>query len=982
MQAIDIPGQQRLKLLSQLISQTPTSMMLTDLEGNIEYVNPAFTESLGYSLDEVRGLNPRLLKSGDTPAKTYEQLWATITRGEVWRGEMINRSRSGDKVHESLVIVPIKDEDGKIEHYVALKQDISVLRGSERALHQTNRMLRLRSECSRALIRSNGEQQQLQRVCDVLVRHGGYSLALVASAESSQAQQVRWLCYAGDASRHLNEIDAIGTGEQLSAQVIRSASSQLLCVWQPEFDALSGVVDGVESALALPLIRPDQQLYSVLWLFSTQPDGFSASERGLLEELAEDIGFGLSAERTRLALNESEAKFRVMAEAAMVGVYMIQAGRFVYTNPYMADVFGYTIDQLLQDKTVMDLVAPESRQHVLDNLQRRVEGQVQSLRYEFTGLRANGERFRVEVFGSRTFFEGEPCVVGTLIDISDRLSMEKQLRLLRRAIEAANNGIAISDLKQPENPFVYVNPAFEQITGYSSDEVVGRNGRFLLGRDRGQPELAKLVSALRQHQSAEVVLKNYRKDGSLFWNDLSMAPVRDESGEVGHYVSVINDMTQSKLYQQQLERLSSYDELTGLANTSLLRDRLEQSLIHARRNDCHSALVMLDLDRFKMLYQSAGLTATDRVLCTIGERIASGVRDGDTVARLGADDFAVVLHDLSSLAVIGPLLQQLMARVSEPLDVTGEGEVTVTCSIGVAVYPQDGADADTLLRNAEAAQYKAMEQHNSFRFYTPELNERAEGRLQLEMALNQALERDEFELYYQPKVDLVSGRVCGAEALIRWNHPDRGVVPPNDFIAVAEETGMIIPIGAWALKRACIDAESIRRRFDLALPVAVNLSAKQLNDVRLEATVREALTRSGLAPELLECELTESMLVDDPDSALATIELLKRQGVRVALDDFGTGYSSLAYLKRFPIDTLKIDRSFIKDIPEDRHDTAISKAIIAMAEALGLYVVAEGVETSEQRAFLEGSGCDAMQGYLFSRPLPLSEFEALLATRR
>ena len=963
-------AQQRLEMLSEVVEQSPSTIVITDYDGTIEYVNTAFTQATGYSLEEAVGQNPRIIQGGETPLETYQQLWQTIKNGQIWRGELTNRDRHARTIHESLVIMPLKDGTGQITHFAAIKQDISPLK-------RTNRHLRLLSECNQALVRSATELEQLQRICDILVDHGGYPFAWVGTALSADAVEVVPQVFAGKGGSYLADIDPQQRGRRLSGQVIREQASRVFHQQDPDESVLSQLPEGIVSAVALPLVNADHSIYSVLWIFSDRSDGFDTQELELLDELAEDMAFGLVTHRTRQALDESENKFRVMSEDSQVGVYMIQSGRFIYTNPYLMSVFGYPSDTSFEQVSVMDVVAPESRDLVRQNMARRESGEVQSLHYQFTGLRADGERIQLEVFGSAAEYQGKPCIVGTLLDITDKLAMEQQLQLMMRAIESASNGIAISDLGQDDNPYVYVNPAFEQITGYSSTEAIGRNGRFLLAEDTEQPELEKLRLALHEQKGADVVLRNYHRDGSLFWNDLSMSPVRGEDGEASHYVSIINDISESKNYEQELEKLSNYDHLTGLANKNLLRDRLEQSIIHASRNERHTALVMLDLDRFKMLNQSVGMAATDEVLRTIAARIKQGVRQGDTVARLGADDYAIVLHDLGEVSDIGALLQQLMLRVSEPLGVGPEG-MSLTCSIGVAVYPQDGEDANLLLRNAEAAQYKAMEQRNCFRFYTPELNERAQDRLTLEVELRQAVERNEFVLYYQPKVDLETGQITGAEALIRWIHPERGLVPPNDFIPASEDTGLIIQIGAWALEEACRTIRKINERRATELRIAVNLSAKQFNDEQLAQMIKQGLNGAGLAPELLECELTESMLMDDPDRALQIITELKQLGIRVALDDFGTGYSSLAYLKRFPIDTLKIDRSFVKDIPADPHDMAISRAIIALAETLDLYVVAEGVETADQREFLTHERCNSMQGFLFSRPLPAEEFEQLL----
>ncbi len=972
---------ERLKVLSAVVEQNPCSIMITDAAGVISYVNPAFTALMGYSLAETLGQNPKFIQGGETPLQTYQQMWQQISSGHVWRGELVNKTQSGARVHEALVITPIKDRANRISHYVAIKENLSSLKTSEQQLRSANRALRLLSECNQALVRSTDESQTLQRICDILVEHGGYRFAWIGTANTAQARVVTPQEYSGNAGSYLQDIDTTLRGERLSGDCIRRNQAQVFHPLDAQSSPLSHLPEGVCSAIVLPLVNLENNVHSVLWILSEQADAFDEIECGMLDELAENMTFGLVAHRTRQALNDSETKLRVLAEDSMVGVYMIQDGRFLYANPYMARTFGYDLELLNTGFAAVALAAPESRALVAENLRRRAAGEISSSGYEFTGLCADGRRIQVEVFGSTTVFKGQPCLIGTLIDITERRGLEQQLQLLLRAIESANNGIAISDLREHDNPFVYVNPAFEQITGYSSEEVVGRNGRFLLGDDQEQLALETLKQALRKRVGTTVVLRNYHRSGRLFWNDLSMAPVRDEQGEATHYVSVFNDITQKVNDQQQLDKLANYDALTGLANKNLLRDRLEQSLIHARRSKQYTALVILDLDRFKFINQSIGSQATDLILQTMAARISQDVRQGDTVARLGADDFAIVLDDLNDVEDIVPIIQQLMASVAKPLGDGAQG-VALTCSIGIAVYPQDGMSASALLRNAEAAQYKAREQPNSFHFYTRQLNARAKERLALEMALHHALEHREFVLYYQAKIDLLTGAIIGSEALLRWMHSERGLVPPNEFISAAEDTGLIIPMGAWVIQQACLTTRNINERCGTQLSVAVNLSALQFNDQQLASMIKQALGSAGLAPQLLECELTESMLMANPDNALAAIRELKQLGIRVALDDFGTGYSSLSYLKRFPIDTLKIDRSFIKDIPSDKQDMAISRSIIALAEALDLDVVAEGVETEEQCQFLKNEHCHSMQGFLFSRSLPAQEFEALVIANR
>ncbi|MEH6628001.1 MAG: EAL domain-containing protein [Motiliproteus sp.] len=963
------------EVLTQVVEQGAASIVVTDSHGCIEYVNPVFSQRMGYSLEEIMGLTPRVIKGGDTAPEVYQELWSTIKSGNIWRGELQNRAKDGSIVYERQTIAPITDTDGDISHFVAIKEDISQLKASEKALRKSNRMLRVLSECNQTLVRSQTEQQLFDGICHILVDHGGYPCVRIGAAQGPDGGSVRPYsskCKSGDllSTCCIGEWSEAFLGRCIrdgEVQIIRDLESQLSAsLWTQAQEK------GLCSAIVLPVVDPEHQLYSLLWIFSDRADSFDEQEQQLLVELADDLRFGLVAQRTRQALNESEVQFRSLAEDSMVGIYMVQDGRFVYANPRMEQIFGYPLDRLIGDMRVSDLVADESKDLVEENLRKRISGDEHSIHYSFTGLAADGERLQVEVFGARTLFNGKASVVGTLIDISGRCELESQLSLMQRAIESVSNGIAITDVRLPDKPFVYINPAFESITGYAAEEVLGRNGRFLLGSDTNQPEIDKLSMSLRNRQEATLVMRNYHRNGSLFWNELSVSPVLDDEGYCSHYVSVFNDISDRKCYEQQLERLSNYDSLTGLANKNLLRDRLQQSLIHAARNSRHMALVLLDLDRFKIMSQSVGGTVADAVIKNIGMRIKSLARGGDTVARLGSDDYGILLHDIADIEDIAPIVQQIMDTVSLPLDVGPVG-MAFTSSVGIAVYPQDGKDIDSLSRNAEAALFNAMQRQNCFSFYTPEFNDKAHDRLALELGLRGACQRNEFILHYQPKVDLRSGEMVGVEALIRWQHPHQGLIPPNDFIPAAEDTGLIKQMGEWALVQACYAIVRINRACGKELSIAVNLSAKQFNDETLTSTIQAALRISGLAPQLLECELTESMLMDSPDKSLVMLNKLKSLGVRIALDDFGTGYSSLAYLKRFPIDTLKIDQSFVSEIPDDDHDQAIAKAIIALADTLGLYVIAEGVETEAQRIFLRQQRCDAMQGFLYSRPLPEDE---------
>ena len=559
---------------------------------------------------------------------------------------------------------------------------------------------------------------------------------------------------------------------------------------------------------------------------------------------------------------------------------------------------------------------------------------------------------------------------------------EEGLKLRDRAIESSVNAICITDNIAPDNPIVYVNPAFERITGYSSAEVLGRNARLLQGTDLAQAALITVRAALHDERPCHVVLRNYRKDGSMYWNELHIAPVRNDAGAVSHYIGVHSDITDAKTHQDELARQANHDSLTGLPNRNLLWDRIQSACARAQRYDNFAAVAFLDLDNFKVVNDSLGHTLGDHLLRAVAARLQAALRATDTVARQGGDEFVLVLSDQTSERQVAGELERIAQTFSKSFSVEGR-EVFITASIGAALHPQDAKDPESLMKSAELAMYRAKDSgRNTYQLYTVEMQTRVTERLALESRLRQALPRGEFELYYQPQVDLRTNRVFGCEALIRWKQPDLGMVSPAKYIPLAEETGLIVPIGEWVLRTACRQCKAWQ---DAGLPpvtVAVNISARQFREKSLFELVGTTLAETGLAPSQLELEVTESVIMHDAQQVIASLQAFRDMGVRLSVDDFGTGYSSLSYLKRFPVDRLKIDQSFVRDLGTNADDVAIAQAIITLGHTLNLHVIAEGVETPEQLAFLRAHHCDEMQGYLFGKPMLAEDFGKLLESGR
>jgi diguanylate cyclase (GGDEF)-like protein/PAS domain S-box-containing protein len=564
------------------------------------------------------------------------------------------------------------------------------------------------------------------------------------------------------------------------------------------------------------------------------------------------------------------------------------------------------------------------------------------------------------------------------MDITARRRDEETLRLRERALHATSNGIVITRCAGANNPIEYVNPAFEHITGYSAAEALGNDSRFMAAPGLDEAERGQLRAAIAAEREINVVFRNLRKNGELFWNDLTVTPVRNDSGQVSHFIGVINDVTALKQRTSLLEHEVNHDALTGLANRNLLWDRLEQALHSAQRNKTLVAVVLVDLNKFKQINDTLGHEAGDEVLKLIGRRLLAAVRDSDTVARLSGDEFVLVLTEQPSLRYTMRMIQRLRGSMDKPL-IFNHKEVTVGAAMGVSIYPHDGTGALDLVRAADVAMYEAKSTGAlEVRFFSAEMRSCTEARLKLETDMRNAVANDEVFLLYQPRWSLRSGRVVGVEALLRWRHPELGVLLPADFMPDAEENGLILPLGVWVVDRACAMLARLASLGHGELPLSVNACYREFIQDDFIATVSAALQRHGVPPGNLELELREEHLMRNPHLSSTVTASCRDLGVRLAVDDFGAGASNLTYLQSLPINQLTMTRSSVQEICPNTRVGRMAKTLIDVGHNMGLEVVGKGVETEQQRSFLKQSGCDYAQGHALCAPLSGAKLEQLL----
>jgi diguanylate cyclase (GGDEF)-like protein/PAS domain S-box-containing protein len=702
--------------------------------------------------------------------------------------------------------------------------------------------------------------------------------------------------------------------------------------------------------------------------------------KGLIDghTLIRSIRYAIDRAMATESLATSESHYRLLFESNPVPMCLMDPDSLALAsmNAAARSLYGYSKDQI-GGLTLNMLRASDRPSYGLssEGILLREGGVLERHR------RRDSEQIIVEMLSNSMAINQRPIQVLTLTDVTTQVDNSRQLRLFKRSIESSSNGIIITDARQDDLPIIYTNAAFEKITGYSADDVLGRNCRFLQGDDfdlSNEEGLANIRRGLAKAVDVSVVLRNYRKDGTPFWNDLYISPILNDDGELTHFIGVQNDISERKSAEHKLAFNISHDVLTGLPNRSLLEDRLTQACQMSRRYGRTIALLFVDLDGFKLINDSLGHRIGDLLLVEVGRRLSALVRSGDTVARISGDEFIVLLPDLAQAEDAILIVENVLREVAVPYRLDDE-TIHLTASAGISTTNGDIEQPMALLQQADLAMYRAKQHdRNTYQWFSLALDEEASYRVALRNELQDAIDQEQLSVYYQPLIDARSGKTRNVEALVRWHHPTRGLISPGDFIPLAEETGQILGLGDWVLRKACRDTVRLHSKGFRNCSVSVNVSPIQLRKKGFTETVADALTASGLRPENLELEVVESAVLLEADQVIDTLHAIRQLGVHIAIDDFGTGFSSLSYIKLMPATRIKIDRSFIEDVIENRSDAAITQGVISMAHHLGLEVVAEGVETEAHAAYLRKNQCDLLQGFAFARPMPFDDLLAFM----
>ncbi|RXT15384.1 bifunctional diguanylate cyclase/phosphodiesterase [Ammoniphilus sp. CFH 90114] len=688
------------------------------------------------------------------------------------------------------------------------------------------------------------------------------------------------------------------------------------------------------------------------------------------------------------AESQMDIKFKdgVMPEESLLGVYMYDQGRFRVVSGRFASIFGYSPEEIIQLSDPLKIFHEDDRERIQEQIDSRLTGEAHAWHYHTRGIKKDGSHIHLEICGVLTELQHleYPVIIGTICDITHSqqtsLQLEKTLKKLRD-IEWALNESTIVAFTDCRGVITDVNDAFCRISKYTKEELVGKDHRILNSGYHSKEFFRNLWGSIQKGQVWEGELRNKAKDGSLYWVKTTIVPFVNDEGKPYQYISIRTDISEQKRAERLNEYLAYTDPLTHLPNRRLFEETLESMMKEANKTEDLLAVFYLDIDRFKYINDTLGHAVGDKLLQSISSLLMEFRGEKDFIARMGGDEFAMLFPCGKKREDVIDIATKIIQRMGRVIHLD-EYELIVTTSIGISYYPYDGTDAQTLMKNADAALHRAKEEgKNKYRVYNSSINNETLRTFSIEKELRRALNGEEFILHYQPRVDIITGKMVGAEALIRWNHPEWGMVSPREFIPLAEETGLIIPIGDWVMDTVCQQLQYWMALNIPPVPISVNISAKRFMQRDFVKSMKDLLDRYQMDTSLIEIEVTETSLINNEEIVQTTILKLKELGVKVALDDFGTGYSSLSYLTKYDIDILKIDRSFIQGSTVDSKVRTITTSIIQIAKGLGMKIVAEGVETKEQLLFLQEQACEEVQGFFFSKPVPVVEFDQLMTHR-
>lgn len=764
-------------------------------------------------------------------------------------------------------------------------------------------------------------------------------------------------------------------GQGVVGRTIRTGETQVDALeGNPLFEAWKELLaqNGLRSVAAFPLTHQGET-FGALTLYSKETDFFDEKRIVFLEHFSLQLALTFNSAQDR----EHLERYRLLAEDSLEIILFIHPdGRIIDANEAAVNRYGYTREELIH-LHIQDLRMLEDESVLLNLLEKARLG----IQFESLHGCKDGSVFPVEISAKGAILNGNPIIVSIIRDTTERKNAEAMVWLEKERAQVTLDSIGDAVITTDCRGIVeYLNPIAEALTGWTISEAVGyplEQVFQIVNEKTNEPVESPIVRCLREGRIvglANHTVLIHRERQRIAIED-SAAPIRDRQGVVIGGVLVFHDVSDKRNLMRELAHQAHHDALTGLPNRILFNELLSQTLAQARRKKSMLAVLFLDLDHFKLINDTLGHNTGDLLLKACSERLKKALREGDTIARQGGDEFLVLLPEIRQEEEAASIAERVLAVFLKPF-VLDWNEVFINTSVGISLYPNDGCDLETLIKQADTAMYYAKEQgRNNYQFFTPELNFRAHERLSLENSLRRALEREEFVLYYQPQVDFESGCIVGVEALIRWNSAERGIVSPDTFISIAEETGLIVPIGEWVLRRACTQNVVWQKQGYSPWRIGVNISARQFQEPHFIELVARILQETKMDPQWLELEITESIAMEKGEFSVEMLRSIKELGVRISIDDFGTGFSSLNYLRQLPVDTLKIDQSFVRDIWADDNGETVITMIILLAQNLQLKVIAEGVETETQWTFLKNKRCDEMQGYFFSKPLPAEDLE-------